>query len=163
MPGMKQHNLPSLLTTLKVPGNIRHKETSYLGTELGRWPSTLLLYGQIPTDGWCIMDMVEGHHPLVVYWVKWIKGCHASHQNQLELYCTSSRNNKRDKSFFCNSSVPDVPNCLFGPTTSEHSSAATTLILSRRLSQNGESMIETSTTLNMLLTNNLHSQTGNSV
>ena len=68
----KETNLPSPLTTLKVPGNSRYKETSYLGTKLGRWPFALPLYGQIQTDDWCIMekeamDMAEGCHPLGVY------------------------------------------------------------------------------------------------
>ena len=135
MSDMKKPNLPSLLTTLNVPGNSRCKETRCLGTELGRWPSTLLLYGQIPTNSWCIVDdkvtdIATGHHTLATYWAEETKGHYTSHQNLLEFY-SQGRNNKRDELGFCNSPAPDVPNCPFGPSLSEHSSAATTLILSR--------------------------------
>ena len=66
---------PSPLKTLKAPGNSRYKETSYIGTKLGRWLSTLLLYGQIQTEHWYIkdkevIDIAEGCYPLVVYWVE---------------------------------------------------------------------------------------------
>ena len=91
MSDMKKPNHPSPLTTLKVPGNSRYKETSYLGTELGRWLPTLPLYGQILTDSCCtvddkVMDMVTGCHQLVTHWLEGIRGHHASHQNLLELY-----------------------------------------------------------------------------
>ena len=140
MSDMKETNLPSPLTHLKVPCNSHHMETSYLGTKLGRRPSTLPLYSKIQTDDWCVMnkevmDMVEGCHPLAVYWVEGMKGCHTSHQNLLELYCLNSRTNKRDNLGFYHSLAPDAPNCHFYPTTSKHSSTATTLILSRRRRQ----------------------------
>ena len=68
MSDTKQPNLPSPLTTFKARCNSRCKETSYLCTELGQWPSTLPLYDQILTDSWCIVDnkvmgMVKGYYP----------------------------------------------------------------------------------------------------
>ena len=38
-----------------------------------------------------VMDVEEGHHPLEVYWVEGVKGCHTSHHNLLDLYRMSSR------------------------------------------------------------------------
>ena len=121
--------------TIKAQGNSRHKEIEYQHIKLGWCPSILSICGTRQTKDWCAhdteaMEIAAQYHPLAIHSAQGLRGCHINHKYLLQT-CRINRST-RDTLGFRDSKVPDVRNCPFNTTTSEHAYTFTLLMPSRR-------------------------------